>query len=87
MPNAHIYQLLVILSVQVSEQVPAGHLHHRHWELMRGNINQPFQQTPRFPAEDTEESPNENERSSHHYICTGKFPLHFKKLQLCFFEH
>lgn len=80
LPNAHIYQFLVILNVQVSEQVPAGHLHHRHWELLRGNINQPFQQTPRFPAEDTQESPNGNERSSHDNILHRQVPTAFQKV-------
>lgn len=79
MPNAHIYQRLVILSVQVSEQVPAGHLHHRQWELLRGHINQPFQQAPRFPAERTQNSPNNNERLLHDYILHRQVPTAFQK--------
>lgn len=40
--------------MQVPEEVPAGHLHHSHWEVLRGDVYQPLQQTPRFPAGDTE---------------------------------
>lgn len=49
---SHIYQLVVIFGMQVPEEVPAGHLHHRHWEVLRGNVHQPLQQTPCFSAKD-----------------------------------
>lgn len=70
--NTHIHQLLVILRVQVSEQVPAGHLHHRHWKVLGGNIHQPLKQTPCFPAEETKKS-NANERSIHRLFTNNVF--------------
>lgn len=40
--------------MQMSEEVPAGHMNHCHWELLRGDVYQPLQQTPCFPADDTQ---------------------------------
>lgn len=51
---AHIYQLLVVFGMQVSEEVPAGHLHHCHRKVLRGDVYQPLQQTPCFPAEEAQ---------------------------------